>query len=337
MKNKYFLVLIMLGPFFSFSQKHDGYFTLSAKMKKPPYAFVWLKPGSMAALQTEVTVDEYLAFLEAISKDSSSQYIEKLVPSAECALFPYVEKQNIGRSSIKTSDPLKFRKISWIDEEKFLKENNHSSTPKEKGIDDFYYNPYNLPITGISFEQAKEYCKWCTATLNKELNDQSKKNGHQAVIFRLPTPAEFREIENNGIENCTNKDKKMCEKNIKYLRNCKNEKGCALCNCSGKDTCAANKKIVAAFGESALLAAVSFNANWLGLYNVMGNASEMTSEKGIGKGGSYLQPAGESQPESVQNYNGPQKWLGLRLLAEVKDVDENIYFDENGFLIFELK
>ncbi len=50
-----------------------------------------------------------------------------------------------------------------------------------------------------------------------------------------------------------------------------------------------------------------------------GNAAEMTSEKGIAKGGSYLQLAKECSPASVQKYDKPEKWLGLRLVAEVVD------------------
>jgi formylglycine-generating enzyme required for sulfatase activity len=319
------------------SQNHYGSFTIDSKMKKAPYSFVWVKPGSLAILQTEVTVDHYMAFLEAVSIDSSEQYVKSLIPSNECAFFPYLEAGNIGKTDIKTSDGKKNRKISWIDEEKFLKENNHSSKEKEKHVSDFYYNPYNLPVSGLSYEQVIEYCKWCTAALNFDMKAGSKKKPESAVIFRLPSRAEFEDMLKKGIENCTNKDQKKCGQNVKDLRACKNEKGCALCNCSGKDTCATNRKIAAAFGENVLLAAYSFNPNWLGLYNMMGNAAEMTGEKGTAKGGSYLQLARDCQPESVQTYDGPKKWLGFRLVAEVKPLTNDFNFNDEGYLMFDLK
>ncbi len=320
----------------SFSQSHYSNFSIDAKMKKAPYAFTWYKTGTMAVMQGEATVDQYLGFIEAVSKDSSEQYVKKLLPSKECSLYPYVEAENIGRTGIKTSDPKKTRKISWINEEKFLAEHG---PPKEriKGIHDSNYNPYGLPITGLTYEQVIEYCKWCTATLNYDMKASSKKDLKQAVIFRLPSGAEFESMLKKGIEDCVNKDPKKCEQNVKDLRECKNQKGCALCNCSGKDTCASNKIIIAAFGENALLPVYSFNPSYINTYNMMGNAAEMTNEKGIAKGGSYLQLAKDCQPESVQTYDAPKKWLGFRLIAEVKPLDDNFNFNEEGYLMFDLK
>lgn len=329
-----FLLFSLAFSGYSFSQEHNANFKLDPKMKKAPSGFVWVKEN-LAAYQSEITVDSYLAFLEAVSIDSSVQYVNSLLPSTECALYPFVEPQNIGKEIGKSGsgDP-PFRLISWIDEEKFKSANNYPPKEKIPGISFFYLNPYNKPITGITFEQANEFAKWCTSNVYKDIKPSVKKNLTKAIVFRLPSIDEVNEMGKKGIENCQNKDQKICEKNIKNLKECKNEKGCALCNCAGKDTCSSNKTMIAAFGLEALYAALSFNPNWIGLFNMQGNAAEMTSEKGIAKGGSYFQLAKDCLPEAVQNYASPQKWLGFRLVAEVINVDgKNTYFDEEGRLI----
>ncbi len=55
-----------------------------------------------------------------------------------------------------------------------------------------------------------------------------------------------------------------------------------------------------------------------GLYNLRGNAAEMTSEPGVAKGGSYAHPAKAALPGNEQRYDAPQPWLGFRCIARVR-------------------
>jgi hypothetical protein len=67
-----------------------------------------------------------------------------------------------------------------------------------------------------------------------------------------------------------------------------------------------------------LLFNVSKNKYSEGAFQIQGNVAEMTSVKGVAKGGSYAHYACESYPGKVNAYTGPQPWLGLRCIMEVK-------------------
>jgi formylglycine-generating enzyme required for sulfatase activity len=189
-------------------------------------------------------------------------------------------------------------------------------------------------MTGISYEQALEYAKWCTIIANNALYKAAKHPADikQVVIYRLPTPSEFERIFRNGLENCVDKkDPNKCAKVTGYLKEARNEKGCALANVAGKDTCKENLKVIAVYGVNHLHPVYVYNPNFAGTYNMMGNAAEMTSEKGKAMGGSYLTTAKESQPGMVQNYTQPEAWLGFRLVGEVVPLDgTTCYFTGDG-------
>jgi formylglycine-generating enzyme required for sulfatase activity len=331
MKKTTALLSILLFSLCSFGQRHYGKFDLDRKGKNAPYGFLWIEKGKLAVKQSEVSVDQYLGFLEAITKDSTSDYVVSMKPSRESALYPFMDTSK----TIAQVEDMNTKEINWLNEEKMV--SAAQAMTQEKKVDyDSYFNPYKMPVTGISYEQALQYAKWCTLHMNNDLYENSKTpaNIKQVTVFRLPTPTEFESILRNGMESCTLKDTARCTKLKAELRSGKNEKGCALCNCAGKDTCMQNKKIMAIFGMEALYPIYSFNPLWNGVYNMMGNAAEMTSEKGTAMGGSYKQTAKDCCPGSVQKYSGPEKWLGLRLVAEVVNIDgTNVYFNDEGKLI----
>jgi formylglycine-generating enzyme required for sulfatase activity len=300
------------------SQSHRGFFDVFPNKKVAAFGFAWIEKERLAISQAEISVDEYLYFLEEVSKDSGDAYIKTLIPSEACVLAPYVEKDKIGEEP-------EGRKISWIDEDRFMKENNNPPAVLAKGFDKQAFNPYNRPITGISYEQAVQYAWWCTSYFN-HLYYFTKKYNKRVLIFRLPTPTEFETIARKGYDCSTESQKKS-------RAACKNDLGCALCNYAGKDSCAANNNATAMLGNGPY-PIHSYFPDCNGVYNLQGNVAEMTSKKGIAKGGSYLHKASECQPESVQEYSKAEKWIGIRLIAEVKEVDgDKISFDEDGFLV----
>jgi formylglycine-generating enzyme required for sulfatase activity len=327
MKHIFLLSIMFSFAMSSSAQDHRGWFKLDSKWKKAPFAFVWTEKGKVAVKQSEVTVDAYLWFLERVSKDSSDEYVKKLIPSQECVLFPYVKADQIGMK-MEYEDGEDWP-ISWIDEEKFKKDFNYPMQKSVKGFDDNYFNPYSKPITGISYEQAMEYAKWCTLYCNSFLKGPQK----QIMLFRLPTPEEFSAVSKKGMESCYDPNTPIGAQNIKSMQECKNQKGCALCHCAGKDTCKENLNTSKNLGDG-LYSAPCYFPNCLGIYNMQGNASEMTSEKGVAKGGSYLNFAKDCSWDAVQKYDKPEKWLGLRLFAEVVPVDgKNVYYNSEGKLI----
>lgn len=54
------------------------------------------------------------------------------------------------------------------------------------------------------------------------------------------------------------------------------------------------------------------------IYNLRGNAAEMTTVPGVAKGGSYAHPAKAALPGNEQRYETPQPWLGFRCIARVR-------------------
>jgi len=276
------------------AQVFDGDFSPQKKKGILPRKFVWVEEQKMALKETEVTIGEYLFFIERIIEaDSSDVYTSFIIPSAPCILGEFVDTKG-GASGQ--------RSIPWFDHLAF----NNKYGYHEKNM----YTVYDKPITGISYEQAVGYAEWCTTYYN----DFNVNNGiGGAYSFRLPSPEEFENFALLGMTKCYEKRKpEDREKTIQQLRECKNEKKCALCNYANKEVCESNTKLISKFGNELYPVGVFF-PNCFGAMDMQGNAAEMTSEKGIAKGGSYLLPASESEPEAVQNYTEPQPWLGFRL------------------------
>lgn len=57
--------------------------------------------------------------------------------------------------------------------------------------------------------------------------------------------------------------------------------------------------------------------NKYGLYNMVGNISEMTNVKGIAKGINYLMYIDSAKITDDISYSKPAKWLGFRCICEV--------------------
>jgi hypothetical protein len=58
------------------------------------------------------------------------------------------------------------------------------------------------------------------------------------------------------------------------------------------------------------------------IVDIQGNVAEMTSIKGLSKGGSYFHYAAETFKGKEIPYNKPERWLGFRCVAKL---------DKNGY------
>lgn len=163
------------------------------------------------------------------------------------------------------------------------------------------------PITGISYNQAIDFCKWRTMTDSLRYYIAPGEaipfitNG-ESYIFSLPTPEEFDNINPNQdsianrkgiIANYNYKNAQYSMKKSKSIEN---------------DEC----------GKTLMKFYRFFDSN-KGIYettvDMQGNAAEMTSVKGIAKGGSYFHYANESLKGKNNLYTKPEAWLGFRCVA----------------------
>jgi uncharacterized protein (TIGR02145 family) len=146
-----------------------------------------------------------------------------------------------------------------------------------------------FPITGVTYEQVKGFCEWRTRV-----------EGNNKLVFRLPTPREWTDFALNGLSETERKN---------GFSDSLNNKKCAKfnysisCNC-GKDDYQGKLNGIGLYTQEKT-----------GAFDVFGNVSEMTSVKGIAKGGNFKLHANQCHADSIQNYTKPQIWLGFRCIA----------------------
>lgn len=181
------------------------------------------------------------------------------------------------------------------------------------------YNDY--PKIGISYQQAIEYCKWRTdRAYEKELiknkiikhpfNQDSSNyftidrflNGLAkdltllpsiVVRYHLPTLDEYKSVEKNAYENYVS---------MKSIKNPSKKKN-GLDNYSDITTNVYN----------------NFQ-NQSGIYNLIGNVSEMTNIEGVAYGGNWTMK--EIPRDYTTTYFEPTIWLGFRCIAKVTNLTD---------------
>ncbi len=127
--------------------------------------------------------------------------------------------------------------------------------------DYFYHEAYNdYPVVGISWIQAKAFCRWRTKKKNDFLN--TKRKSTTVPQFRLASEAEWEYAARGGLENAT------YPWGGPYTTS---DRGCFLANF--KPT----RGNYAVDGALYTMEAKSYFPNDFGLYNMAGNVSEWTN------------------------------------------------------------
>lgn len=177
------------------------------------------------------------------------------------------------------------------------------------------FNQY--PVVGINYESAIAFCQWLTNKYNQWENKPYSK-----VVFRLPDTKEWEFAAKGG-------DNGPYPWNGSYLRN---SRGCFLSNFApfeerllysdslGLIKWQSSGNNMAYSAADGLLIPGSIHAyfpNNYGLYNMSGNVSEMTSEKWVCKGGSWLTDQYQLLIVSQAAYENPSADLGFRIVAEI--------------------
>jgi formylglycine-generating enzyme required for sulfatase activity len=160
------------------------------------------------------------------------------------------------------------------------------------------------PVVNLSFESIQAYCQWKT----DQYNSDPKRKFHK-VVFRLPTEKEWKKFSNPIPGN-----------NLPWIGQSpfREDK-------KGKLTAMANVKVFDYVDEvynftfdGGWVGVVGgkYEANRLGLYDVIGNVAEVTSDKII-KGGSWNNTIEECGINLHQDFDIQSPYVGFRVLMEV--------------------
>ncbi|WP_291727325.1 SUMF1/EgtB/PvdO family nonheme iron enzyme [Bernardetia sp.] len=261
--------------------------------------------------ETEISVINWLEYLMLLKSDSSEQHYELAFPNTT------VWQDLYGMSD----------------------------------FDELYLNypTYRFyPIVGITYEQAQAYCIWRGNMVSQYINEKQKKKYKDyevTVQFRLPTKEEWeyaaiKDDLNKQFGGYSSKRPYTEKEKRKIYRSAKNyidsTRTLEEVKLDMKNYFESDSSFVQLFNYKQSKAKPYFLysnfifdeilTNWIysysptkhfQLYNIFENVAEMTSEKGIAKGGSFAHTLEECAADSVQKYDAPKAWLGFRCVAEV--------------------
>lgn len=166
------------------------------------------------------------------------------------------------------------------------------------------YRLLDLPMVGITYEQAKLYLNW---RMNLAEENKSVIKCGYTISARMMTIEEWQKWSTvSGPRHPENKTAHI---------DTTNEKGCYLINVKMVNPCETCQKGIDFCGAGAVPVYSYFPDN-LGIYNLFGNVWEMTNEKGIAIGGSYNNFAINSDASKTLTYSHPDSWIGFRCVLE---------------------
>jgi formylglycine-generating enzyme required for sulfatase activity len=168
------------------------------------------------------------------------------------------------------------------------------------------------PVVGVTYENAIAYCLWLT----QKYNNLEKRKFAKAA-FRLPTREEWKLAANGG------DSLKQYTWGTGFMLNSRKQH---LCNYN--DNVIADFMINKSTGieetenEPRIRTKITSNVksyypSSFGMYNMCGNVAEMIAEKGIVKGGSYMDVAQHVRIASERNYTKSSADIGFRVVMDV--------------------
>lgn len=238
--------------------------------------------NSYSIRATELTVREYLEFI------ASNNYDTKLYPDSILLLtlpFKILIDDLSKQGNFKYFKSHKQTTGVWL---QFKKQGSKNETRRIKSI-------MFMPITAISYDQAKQYCRW----LENKFNTMTQRFSVCNVSITLPTPDTYKNLIKNQDSICVS----SCVDNCRYNFNFNG------INCD-------NKSITGnELTTNKLVRCDRFKPDSYGIYNLQGNAAEMTSIENVSMGGSYQHSAKQSFNDIQITYKKPEIWLGFRFIV----------------------
>jgi len=280
-----------------------------------------VKIGNIMCDAAEITVGSWLSYFSWVFDNKGIENARKVLPDStavEPAVWEHIKNQTRDFQHFRISQTE--RSIGYF--------NANCNISNYKTIDSYLPEKYNvygsgvmwvnpewqkicpilmLPITGISYEQAVDFCRWRTEIQGRI----SKFNYAHKLEFRLPTPEEWKIIAMHNL----NKAEKLSETKDSVNHQCP--------LFSYKSDVADYMGKLNVIGQFDKMKWDNVFGKSTTLMDVYGNVSEMTSVKGLAKGGNYRLFANQCHPDSVQYYQKPEKWLGFRcVISKISEYDK---------------
>ncbi len=249
---------------------------LSKKPNLPtPPNTVWIN-DNLFMDKTEIVNLSYLEYLHYINEDSSYNYYQNQIPTNGV----WMDKEVPFSDSVKLSLSLGYLE---------------------------YENYRFLPVVGVSYQQATNYCKWRGKIATQ--NFVSTRDKKYRFEYRLPTEKEWEKAALSFIDTLNQDNTKYgFDTSIISL---------SVFNLSEK----LNKSKNDSTPIPPIFYAYAEPTNLLGLHHTIGNVAEMIAEEGISKGGSWLHVPLQSTINERIRYKYPTSWLGFRCICEVTEIE----------------
>lgn len=182
-------------------------------------------------------------------------------------------------------------------------------------VEDSYFNKsiyFFYPIIGISNFAAQEFCKWLTEKYNADPNRKFYK-----VVFRLPTEQEFIKVA-ISIYDTT---KSLYPWGYQSLYNRKIKKNCNFLEIDQTKIDLTEKGWhIQELNIHPMPESVnSYKPNPYGIYNIVGNVSEMIQEDHYAMGGDYLSSGYNVRINSKKYFREQISTIGFRVYMEILD------------------
>ncbi len=235
---------------------------------------VWIN-DNLFMDKTEVVNISYLEYLHYMNEDSSYTYYQNQIPTNGV----WMDKEVPFLDSIKLSLSLGYLE----------------------------YEGYRfLPVVGVSYQQAINYCKWRSEIATQ--NFVSTREKKYRFDYRLPTEKEWEKAALSFIDTLNQENTKygfdtsIISPSVFNLSKTLNK---------SKNDSTPIPPTMYAYSEPTTL---------LGLHHTIGNVAEIIDEEGISKGGSWLHVPLQSTIKERIRYRYPTSWLGFRCVCEVTEL-----------------
>ncbi len=177
----------------------------------------------------------------------------------------------------------------------------------------FNHNSYNnYPVVSISYESAVEFCEWLSVKYNSAAGKEYKK-----IIFRLPTEEEFIKVAGSGFDT----EKIFYPWGINTLIDSKNQKLCNFWRLNQEDITYDGRTFkydnIINNIDNSIEIVNSYSPNKYGVFNIVGNVSEMIQEKNNAMGGDYLSTGYNVRITSKKEFKDSDIAVGFRVYMEI--------------------